>query len=291
LSGTIWSKFFWSDYENDPALKLCSLAAQGLWMRMLCIASAHDPIGYVAVAGRALDETDLARLTGSSESEVASLLGELDRNVVFSRDRHGRIFSRRMTRDARKAATARKNGKLGGNPTLSNKTVNTASDNPPDNVGVKPQKPEAKSQSSSLRSEDTFDAFWRAYPKRDGDNPKAPAEQSYQRALRIASPDEILRGAKLYAAKHPNRSPYVAQAVTWLNQKRWRDELEAAGPSGGERPAGWPSTLPDPDRVRTVWAAGNWPSPWGPRPDEPGCMVPREILDSWQVHTPARNVA
>ena len=64
MSGTVWSKFFWSDWETDPALRLCSLAAQGFWMRMLSIAAAHDPIGYVAVAGRTLDETALARLTG-----------------------------------------------------------------------------------------------------------------------------------------------------------------------------------------------------------------------------------
>lgn len=93
MSGVVWSKFFWQDWETDPAVRLCSLAAQGLWMRMLCIASAHDPIGYVAVAGKGLDETSLARLTGCQESEIASLLGELDRNGVFSRDRQGRIYS------------------------------------------------------------------------------------------------------------------------------------------------------------------------------------------------------
>lgn len=110
-------------------------------MRMLCIAAAHDPIGYVAVAGRGLDETSLARLTGCQESEVVSLLGELERNGVFSRDRHDRIYSRRMTRDARKSAVAKKNGKLGGNPTLSKDSENTSSDKGQDNPTVKPHKP------------------------------------------------------------------------------------------------------------------------------------------------------
>lgn len=118
MSGVIWTKFFWSDWETDPALRLCSFAAQGLWMRMLCIAAVHDPIGYVAVAGRGLDETSIARMTGGLESEVSSLLGELDRNGVFSRDRHGRIYSRRMVSDAKKSAAARKFGKEGGNPKL-----------------------------------------------------------------------------------------------------------------------------------------------------------------------------
>src|SRR5690349_10503316 len=115
MSGTTWSKFYWSDWESDPALRLCSLAAQGLWMRMLCVAASHDPVGFVAVAGKGLDETALARLTGCSESEIASLLGELAAHGVFSRDRHGRIYSRRMLRDTRKSSDAKKNGKLGGN--------------------------------------------------------------------------------------------------------------------------------------------------------------------------------
>ena len=146
MSGVIWSKFFWQDWETDHAVRLCSFAAQGLWMRMLCIAAAHDPIGYVAVAGKGLDETGLALLTGRQESEIASLLGELDQHGVFSRDRQGRIYSRRMIRDARKAALARNNGKKGGNPTLSNHSGNPHSDKGHDKGDLKPHKPRAKSQ-------------------------------------------------------------------------------------------------------------------------------------------------
>lgn len=146
MSGTIWTKFFWSDWDTDPALRLCSYQAQGLWMRMLCIAAAHDPIGYVAVAGRALDETSIARMTGGTASEVRDLLGELDRNGVFSRDRQGRIFSRRMVKDARRAAIARKNGKKGGNPSLGKGEGNMEGVNQPDNPRLKPQEPSANFQ-------------------------------------------------------------------------------------------------------------------------------------------------
>lgn len=146
MSGMAWAKFYWSDWRSDPALRLCSFAARGLWMDLLCVAAEHDPIGYVAVAGRGLNETDIARMTGGSECEVASLLGELDRNGVFSRDRQGRIYSRRMVRDARKAAQARKNGKLGGNPTLGKDKGNSASDNPSVKGRVNTQKPDTRSQ-------------------------------------------------------------------------------------------------------------------------------------------------
>lgn len=146
MSGTTWTKFFWSDWESDPALRLCSLAAQGLWMRMLCIAAAHDPIGYVAVAGRGLDETSIARMTGGEESETRALLGELAQNGVYSLDRQGRIYSRRMVNDAKKAAIAKKNGKTGGNPNLRKTKVNPASDKGKVKASLKPQKPLSTTQ-------------------------------------------------------------------------------------------------------------------------------------------------
>jgi hypothetical protein len=153
VSGNPWSKFFWADWESDPALKLCSLAAQGLWMRMLCIAASHDPIGYVAVAGRGLEGTDLARMTGASEPEVDALVGELVRNGVCSRDAKGRFYSRRMIRDARRSAEARKNGKLGGNPSLAKVTGKArgvkGSDKTGDKGGDKPHNPEARGSVSN----------------------------------------------------------------------------------------------------------------------------------------------
>jgi hypothetical protein len=119
-------------------------------MRMLCIAAVHVPTGYVAVNGRGLGVTDIARLAGVTETEARDLIGELDRNGVFSRDRKGTIYSRRLVRDARKAEIARKNGKNGGNPSLGKNRGNQPSDNPPlkgeVKGGDKPQKPEARSQ-------------------------------------------------------------------------------------------------------------------------------------------------
>lgn len=112
------SLWFWRDWESDVALKACSLAAQGLWKRMLCIAAQHDPIGYVAVNRVGLDPEGIARIVGVGVDECRSLMDELSLNGVFSRDRYGTIYNRRMIRDEKKAAMARKNGKLGGNPML-----------------------------------------------------------------------------------------------------------------------------------------------------------------------------
>ena len=146
MSGVTWSKFYWSDWASDPKLKLCSLAGQGLWMQLLCLAAQNDPIGYLSVAGRPLGVTDLARLIGASETELGDCLSELERNGVFSRDRTGRIYSRRMVTDARKSAEAVKNGKLGGNPSLGNSGGKPPGVKGSVKGGHKPHKPLASSK-------------------------------------------------------------------------------------------------------------------------------------------------
>lgn len=149
MSGSLpFGKFFWSDYASDPALKICSFAAQGLWMRMLCIAAEHDPVGYVAVNGRGLDTNTIARATGGSLDEVQELLAELETNGVFSRDRRGWIYSRRMIRDAKKARNAREIGKKGGNPSLRKQKENQGKDNLEDKGSDKSHIPESRDQSS-----------------------------------------------------------------------------------------------------------------------------------------------
>lgn len=143
---TIWSKFYWNDWRADPGLRASSIAARGLWMECLCIAADSDPFGYVLINGRGPDFATLARIAGVSEAEAQSLMSELDQNGVFSRDRNGRIYSRRMVRDAKKAATARKNGLSGGNPSLSKDTGISPSVNPPDKTGVNTHESRASNQ-------------------------------------------------------------------------------------------------------------------------------------------------
>lgn len=243
MSGTTWAKFYWSDWESDPALRLCSYAAQGLWMRMLCIAAAHDPIGYVCVAGRALNETSLARMTGGTESEVQILLAELADNGVYSRDRNGRIYSRRMVRDARKYAEARKNGKLGGNPSLGKERTISLAVNPQVIPEDKPQKPEARTQRKKADAnasvvpggdlavwDDAFAGAWEAYPKsgRERSMSRAKVWPLWREAAQQAgSPEKLLAAVKRYAAEDKtHKGDCGAPAFDrWLKSGRWEHFL------------------------------------------------------------------
>jgi hypothetical protein len=110
------TNWYWNDWDADQALALCSLAAQGLWMRMLSIASKAG--GYVRVNGTACTIRDIAILVGRSTEEIAPLVAELGERGVYSRTRDGTIYNRRFVRDEKNRKIAQKNGRKGGNPLL-----------------------------------------------------------------------------------------------------------------------------------------------------------------------------
>lgn len=106
-------QFYPADWRTDPALELCSLAARGLWISMLCIAHEATPYGYLSVNNRQISTAQLARMVGESPTIVAKLLRELESAGVFSRTEDGVIYSRRMVKDEA-VRNARANGGAAG---------------------------------------------------------------------------------------------------------------------------------------------------------------------------------
>jgi hypothetical protein len=218
-----WDKFYWNDWETDPALKLCSLSAQGLWMRILCICAKADPKGYMLVAGHPLSPADLSSLVGKPVPEVETLLHELARYDVFSTDRIGRIYNRKMVRQVKKARTAHENGKKGGNPNLSNEREISPLDNLEDKPEVKPHKPKAISHSSTKNTAlARFDEFWNACPKKTA---KGAAERAWLKATSLAEPDVLIAAMRRYADTQSGKdAAFMKTPGPWLNEKRWLDE-------------------------------------------------------------------
>jgi hypothetical protein len=167
----VWFKFYPTDWRADPALRLCSIGARGLWMEMLCVMHEAAPRGYLIVNGAAVTEMQLAGLAGISQQDAASHLAELEAAGVFSRADDGTIFSRRMRRDDEKDERDRANGRAGGNPALK-RGVNPqdkAKDKVKDKAQDKAQKPDTRNQKSE-------------YSEPDGSAPDADAPRDDPRA-------------------------------------------------------------------------------------------------------------
>jgi hypothetical protein len=218
------------------ALKACSLAAQGLWMRMLCIAAQHDPIGYVAVNCVGLSPESVARMAGAGVDEVRSLMDELSQNGVFSRDRNGTVYNRRMIRDAKKAAISKKNGKLGGNPNLCKTKEILHQDIREDNARLinedklKPIPiPDYKKKNTKKDFDQDFQKFWDSYGHKV-DRPRA--EKALEKALSKTTIEQILVGIKRYR-NGLNDLKFIKDPAAWLNGERWSDEPASAAAING----------------------------------------------------------
>jgi DNA-binding Lrp family transcriptional regulator len=117
-----WMKFFPADWIGDERLRLCSLAARGLWVDLMCLMHKGEPYGHLLVNGLTPNNKQLSRMLGASATEIHARLKELRDAGVFSLTDFSVIYSRRMVRDGERQAKLHEQGKLGGNPNLKPKT-------------------------------------------------------------------------------------------------------------------------------------------------------------------------
>lgn len=105
--------------------------------------------------------------------------------------------------------------------------------------GKREEKEEVKKNSRSVASapgpsaSEKFDDFWKVYPRRDGPNPRKPAEQKFEALAKTGvSPDLMIAGAKQLSIDEARRghvgTRFIPQAVTWLSQQRWVDHAAQA---------------------------------------------------------------
>lgn len=73
---------------------------------------------------------------------------------------------------------------------------------------------------ASRDNEPLFENFWSVFPRKVA---KGAARKAYRNALTRASHDEILAGAKRYAASKPDPK-FTKHPASWLNADCWLDE-------------------------------------------------------------------
>lgn len=113
--------FYWNDWATDDELKSCSMAAQGFWMRCLCIAAKAEEPGVLMPGDPPHDMKSiaprLARAIGVKPAEALKWLKELVSTRAASVDDKGRVFNRRMVKAAGISATRSEAGKAGAEAT------------------------------------------------------------------------------------------------------------------------------------------------------------------------------
>jgi DNA-binding Lrp family transcriptional regulator len=145
-------QFYPADWRKDVELQSCSMAAQGLWINVMCLAHECEPYGHLTINGKAMSAAQLGRQVGLSAKECEALLNELVDAGVARKTDEGVIYSKRMVSDERLRSVRAESGRLGGNPALVGRKVNQK-DNQPPNQSDK-QSPTPSSSSSSSTSVD-----------------------------------------------------------------------------------------------------------------------------------------
>jgi len=199
-------------------------------MRLICLAHFAKPYGHVLIGGKIPTAGQLARVVGGAETEVQSLLDELENQGVFERSRAGGIQSRRMMRDAAASEKGRKSVKK----RWDQDTENTSHSGGPNRLNgnhhigtliVQEAEAEAERKSppkSPSGGQIDFDEWWPFYPRKDA---KDAARKSYAAAIKAgATPEELLSGVKRYPFNR-DEPKYIPMPTTWLNQGRWKAEL------------------------------------------------------------------
>lgn len=92
-------QFYPRDWLAHPGLRMCSLAARGLWMDMMSLMHSGEPYGYLTHKGKDILPPVLARLVGVSLAELEGYLHELIDHGVVSQTDTGTFFSGRMVKD------------------------------------------------------------------------------------------------------------------------------------------------------------------------------------------------
>jgi len=128
-----------------------------------------------------------------------------------------------------------------------------------------------------------FERFWQAYPPRYGGSAKAEAARVFATLVQKGDdPEALIAAAGRFAEEmeqtERTNTSYVPMARTWLNQRRFEDyqpsdaDLLAEADPQAQR---WRN------RLQSYCDTGGWPASWGPKPGDPECQAPAEVLQTF----------
>lgn len=220
-----WVRFFPSDWLAGT--RGMSAAETGVYISLIAMM-------YERGEPLAEDHPRLARLCGASNSGFAKALGSLlEQKKIVRKD--GGLWNDRVGREqvylSEKSAVGKHAANSRWQKTQQKQEPTNADAMPAHSEGIANQKPDTRSQKEKKKSiglSPEFERFWKVYPGRKGANPRAAASLKFVTAVRNGTdPETIISAAERYALAENELghwgTPFIAQAVTWLGQRRWED--------------------------------------------------------------------
>jgi len=254
-----WMPLYVADFQMDT-LGL-DAAEIGVYMTLLCIAWRH---GTGSVTG------DMDELKNLLQRLISGFHGHSFNRIVpklleeFFEFLDGAWYQKRVVnelqmadkRSAKQSQNANKRwSEYKKNKELENAAAMPSQSQSQSHIEKKEYIRAVATATRPTQANEDFEIFWKVYPKRDGANPKAPARKAFLAAVKSGTePPAIVEGAKRYAAKERERigTPYIAQALTWLRQRRWEDYTQTTE----TQQTGWQPGKPTSEELRKKYGQG-----------------------------------
>lgn len=233
--------FYWNDFVADTIE--WEAAAVGAYVRLLASEWMNGSIP--------IDTKSLAWIAHLSHTEFERLWNESIR-FKFVSIQDGRLINPRMEREREKQEAYRNQRVMAGRASGAARakaaidTSNERSTSVPTEGGTKTQREKTKTKEEIERErvkrreelekiKDGFDRFWTEYPRKEN---KIRSEQGWNnlflktaRSKRLALYKEIMAGLRQHRESPKwvkDDGEYIPLPSTFINGKRWRDEIKSA---------------------------------------------------------------
>ena len=258
----------WHDMPNDPKWRTISRSArqplalvQAVYLHLLVDASRNVTRGVTSVTTE-----DLASALDADEDQIEAILTAMQGRVLDGCNLSG-WNNRQPAREdlgdpqtgAKSAAQRKREQRERERNTGSNNEGHEASrsvtpdkdtDTDTDTEGAKaptPVAPKTKPAKTDSKTDPRFEQFWRVYPNRKA---KAKAETAWLKLNPSNELFETLMAALAAQSLSPDwvkdEGQFVPHPATWINQRRWEDEVNhASSPQPGRS-----GTVSEVDKVR-----------------------------------------
>lgn len=221
-----WIKFYPKDYLSDLELATCSAAAQGVYMRLLCLMHNSNEYGFAIVSGAVPTPYALAKAVQMRYPTCTNAVAELLQKCVLKKDHRGVLYSQRMLSDKVKLDVMRERGKLGGNPALVNPK------DKPEQMEIQNKNKKEKHMAADAPFVREFENdFWPLVRKKET---KADSLRLFVSLRKKGAPlATLLSGLKEYQrAKADDDTKYLMQPKKFLGPgehwKEWAEKAEVA---------------------------------------------------------------
>lgn len=253
--------FYASDFLSDEKLRECSAESVGVYIMLMCLLHKQEEYGVILLKQKdKQNENNILnfafKLSKHLPYDVDVINRALEELIEFDviqlgGDNGDRLSQKRMVKDAQLSQKRAEAGKKGGTArvkknssvasdfaqakTQANSENEIESENEINNINNNTKK-NSKSDAQKERVKKQFAEFWSEYPRKVA---KAKAEKAWES---VKPTDEVfekimqaVRRQKTSEQWRKDNGQYIPHPTTWLNQRRWEDEIDilSSSPEGG----------------------------------------------------------